>query len=232
MNIELTPGRVYSGLLAIIGFLLLANLAVVGVVHFTVHDYAWGLIRLFSFDAERSVPAFYASVALLASALLLFATGRLQNVAGESAMPWYVLGVVFAFLSFDEIASIHERLINPMRELFNASGILYYAWVIPYGIAVLLLGLVYVPFLLKLPRRTAIIFITSGCVFVSGAIGIELIGARHVDLYGADNLAYSMIFTAEELLEKLGIATFIFGILDYMASRFGLSTRITTSPLT
>jgi hypothetical protein len=221
MNIELTPWRIYLFFMGIICFLLISNLAGIAVLNFTVHDHAWGLISLFSFDSERNIPAFYSASAILLAALLLIVTGRLNQLAKESAAPWFFLGLVFVFLSFDEIASIHERLILPMRELFDASGAFYFAWVIPYGVAVLLLGFLYIPFLIRLPRRTAIIFVISGTLFVGGAIGVELIGGHHSEIYGQNNITYAMIVTLEELLEKVGIATFIYGILDYTTRRFG-----------
>lgn len=49
-------------------------------------------------------------------------------------------------LSLDEMASLHEKLMGPMREIFSiTSGPLLYAWVIPVGLLTLVLFLVLVP---------------------------------------------------------------------------------------
>ena len=221
MHIELTPLRVYRCLLILIGLLLIANSIAIVLVNFTIHDHAWGMISLFSFNIERNVPTFYAALTILVAAFLLAAVGRRHQSAKEASLPWYFLGLVFLFISFDEVASLHERLIRPARDFLKTGGALYFAWVIPYGVAVLLLALVYIPFLKTLPRRTATIFVVSGVLFVGGAVGMELIGGNHYELHGPSNLGYGIIFTLEELLEKVGMATFVFGILDYMTRQFG-----------
>ncbi|MEX0604282.1 MAG: hypothetical protein WD623_11215 [Marinobacter sp.] len=226
MKIRITPLHIYFGFLTIIGILLLSNLAGIALAHFTIHDHAWGLISLFDFRTERSIPAFYSSLAILISALLLFTIGRRHWQAGERAVAWIFLGFIFVFLSFDEIASFHERLGDPAQEYFQTSGFLHFAWVIPGVVAILIVGLLYIPFLLRLPRRTAAIFIGAGTLFVGGAIGVEMIGGWYYESNGATSI-YGIIYTLEELMEKLGIATFIYGLLDYMTRRFGsIQTQI------
>ncbi len=48
---------------------------------------------------------------------------------------------IYTFLAIDETAQIHEKLIAPIRVAFGLTGALYFAWVIPYGIGVLVLAL-------------------------------------------------------------------------------------------
>jgi hypothetical protein len=61
-----------------------------------------------------------------------------------------------------------------------------------------------------------ILFFVSGSLFVLGAIGFELIGGQHADMYGTNNITYEIITTCEELLEMLGIALFIYTLLSFM----------------
>ncbi len=82
----------------------------------------------------------------------------------------------------------------------------------------------YLKFLIGLPKRIMVLFVVSGLIFVSGAIGFELLGGRHAELYGTSDLVYTIYYTCEELLEMLGIATFIYTLLSYITSQFTFLT--------
>jgi hypothetical protein len=66
---------------------------------------------------------------------------------------WIILSIIFLFLSVDNISSIHERLATPTRYLLGTSGFLYYAWVIPYSMALCVFVPLYSKFLLSLPKK-------------------------------------------------------------------------------
>jgi len=78
----------------------------------------------------------------------------------------------------------------------------------------------YLRFMLRLPERIMILFLVSGAIFIAGALGIEIIGGRHVELYGRYTLTYSFIYTCEEFLEMLGIVTFVYTLLLYISGQF------------
>ena len=79
-----------------------------------------------------------------------------------------------------------------------------------------MLHLTPVRFLLSLPRKTATIFVASGLTFISGAIGLEMLGGMLAESQGIENLAYLSTSFFEELLEMLGIIGFIYGLLQYI----------------
>ena len=106
----------------------------------------------------------------------------------------------------------------------NTSGFLLYAWVIPYGFLTLLIGVIYLKFLLNLPNNYAFWFIGSGAIFVSGAIGFEMLGANETDKLNGSALVYSIYYSCEELLEMLGIAVFIYALLRYMSDDLKIIT--------
>ena len=117
---------------------------------------------------------------------------------------------------------MHELLVPPTRELLGdyASGIFYFAWVIP-GIAfILLFALTFVKFLLHLQLRTRWLFLVSAVLFIGGAVGTELIGGRYAELHGFQNLTYTMIATVEEALEMAGVIVFIFALLKYVETNY------------
>lgn len=207
-------------LLLLLAFLLLANLASVLAELYGEFDDDYKLIALFDFGAEKNVPTIYSSFALILCAALLGMIAVAHKQLGASCLPWFGLTAVFLYLAIDEGASLHERLTLPLRESFSTSGVLYFAWVIPYAAAIGVLALIYSRFLLRLPRQTMFLFLAAGLIFVSGAIGLEMVGGRWADLHGNKDLIYSLIVTCEEFLEMLGIVIFIYALVSYIAEHF------------
>ncbi len=225
VNIVISPKNVFKKLLYIIFFLLIANITVLIMKYHFKHEFCHGLVPMFDFDAEMNIPTFYSSFALLFSSALLAIIALCHKKSGTSYWLWVGLSIVFLFLSIDEFTSIHECLGEPSERLLKSSGllkssrILFYAWIIPYGIALTAFGIVYLKFLLNLPRKTMLLFIASGIVFVSGAIGFETLSGIQEKLYGA-NSTYALLYTLEELFEMLGVAIFIYALLDYICGQF------------
>ena len=226
MNIEIHKKDIFVKLVCFISFLLLANIIGIVFKFYFDHDYIYGLTPLFDFNTEANIPTLYSSFAIIVASVLLLLIALEHKRQGSSYLPWIGLSIIFLFLSIDEIASIHERFTGPTRESLNTSGLLYYAWVIPYGIAVGVFVISYLKFLISLPKKIMFLFVFSGSVFVSGAIGFELLGGRHVELYGNNNFVTSVFYTCEEFLEMLGIAIFIYTLLSYITSQFTSLTVI------
>lgn len=220
MDLNINPKLIFSRLLYIVAFLLIANTVGIILKFYFDHGQVYGLTRLFNFDQENNIPTLFSSIILLASAMLLMVISVIHNRLGNSWVPWFGLACIFLFLSFDEAASYHEELIMPVRNLMGASGIFYFAWVVPYIFIVLLLLVAYTRFLINLPRKFMILFVLSGAVYVGGALGLELLGGWYASTEGVGNIQYSIITTFEELFEMLGIVFFIYSLLTYIKSEF------------
>ena len=230
MNFEIHPREVFVKLLCLIFALLFFN--VMGIISksYFDHDYIYRLIRLFDFDTEKSIPTLYSTLALLFASTLLSIIAITHKRNGSAYLSWLGLAFIFLFLSIDEIVRLHERLISPVRESLNTSGVLYYAWLIPYGVALIAFVIAYLKFLTELPRNIMILFVVSGATYVLGAVGFEMVGGRHAELYGIDNLLYSFFYTCEEFLEMLGIVIFIYALLTYILSQFKSLTITVNEP--
>lgn len=228
MKIEIAPKKILFSLCAVIVVLMGFNLLGIISKYGFGHDYVYGLVPLFDFDTEKNVPTFFSACMLMVSSVILAAITHVHRKVGDAFIAWGGLSLIFLFLSIDEIASIHERFIEPVRTLLNVSGLLFYAWVIPYGIALAVFMILYLEFLLNLPERIMRLFLLSGGIYVSGAIGIELLGGRHVSLYGEENYGYAFFCMVEETLEMVGVVLFIYTILTHMVERFS-SFTITVS---
>ncbi len=199
MNIDLIPKIILRNLSLFVIFLLLANVTGILIKFYFVDDYVYGLIPLFDLSMEMNTPTLYSSFALIVCSILLWLIAIKHKKVVSFYILWMWLAVLFAILSVDEIAEIHECLIDPVSESRNTSGLFYYAWIIPYGIALTVFIALYLRFLVQLPKRTMFLFIISGAVFASGAIGFEMLGGRQVELHGEDNIIYCLFYTCEEL---------------------------------
>ena len=181
----------------------------------------WRLIPMFDVNLEYNFPAFYSSMLLLMSAVLLaYISFAIRSWQGKYYLHWLGLAGIFLFLALDEMLAIHEIFTDPMRSKLNADGFFYYTWVIPYALFVIAVGLVYIRFLRHLPKRIRNIFILSGALYIGGALVLEMAVGYIVraDL-GSDTLVYMMATTEEhieELLEMLGVSLFIYALLLYI----------------
>jgi hypothetical protein len=99
---------------------------------------------------------------------------------------------------------------------------------VPGALFALCVAAVYLPFLARLPARTRNLFFLAGFVYVSGAIGFEMVGGRQAALYGDDNLTYKLLAHVEESLEMAGLVVLLYALLDYAARHVGpVSVRVT-----
>ncbi|MCH9653318.1 MAG: hypothetical protein K0U86_14805 [Planctomycetes bacterium] len=211
------PVTVTRTLLVTIGVLLSLSLCSQLVKYGTGHDTVFGIIPLLYVDYEGNLPTWYSSIALLLSSVVLCLIAMSKRAEKDQyTFHWFFLSGLFFLLSMDEVASIHECAIEPMRKLIDAKGVLHYAWVIPGGIFVLLVAGFMLRFLISLPARTRNLFLLAGAVFVGGAIGIEMVSAFHAFSHGEKNLLYSLIITLEEAMEMLGVIIFIHASLEYL----------------
>ena len=183
----LHPGKVLRCLAVIIGFLTAANIARIIAVHALGYRTILGLNQLFDVDGEGNIPSMYSALALLFAGLLLAVIARAESLAGgQGPRAWGGLAVMFVYLSIDEFSQIHEIVNNVAHYFAKPTGIFYFAWVIPALAFVAALGLIYVKFILKLPARIRLLAIVSAIVFLSGAIGCEMVGSRIFEQHGEE----------------------------------------------
>jgi hypothetical protein len=176
-------------------------------------------LRHFAFDAERSLPSWYDSFTMGVSAALLAAIAALARHGDrQNRMHWSLLAAIFLAMSIDASVSFHEVAVKPLRNAFDLSGVLYFSWVVVATPLVAAMGLYFLPFLLRLPRATAIRFIAAGAVFVGGALGTEYVLGYQATTIGMDSVAYRITAAVEEGLECLGMTLFVIALLRHLAS--------------
>ena len=136
-----------------------------------------GWLRLFDLDLENNLPTLFATLILLSSGILLGFIYLVKRRRQESFfLYWLGLALAFLYLAMDEWFGIHERLIRPLRGILDTSGPLRNPWVIPYGLALALLGILYLRFILALPPRTRRLMILAALIFLGGGLILEMVG--------------------------------------------------------
>jgi hypothetical protein len=163
--------------------------------------YAWrpselsgSALELLSLSFEANLPTWYASVLMLGCGLAAIDVARLPG-AGD-VLHWRVLGALFVYISFDEVAEIHERL----GGLAGGSGLLYFDWVIPAAFIVAAVGVVFLPFLFRRDPRERRRFVLAGALYVGGALVLEL--------------PLGLVAESQETLELAGASLMLASLVD------------------
>ncbi|WLE96683.1 MAG: hypothetical protein QTN59_18615 [Candidatus Electrothrix communis] len=181
----------------------------------------------FDLDIEKNIPSFYSAFAILLCSLLFFCISLLDKKQGRIRFYWLGLAAIFLFLSLDEALVLHEGLGDLTEEyiqrtgILQVSGLLYFPWIIPYGILTAILGMLYFRFIFRLPRKTTVLFILSAIIFLTGAVAFDMFGGREAELHGYYSVAYTVLYTIEEFLEMSGIVLLMYTLLDYIEKQFG-----------
>ena len=169
-------------------------------------------VRLFDLDAEGNIPTWYSSTLLFCASLLLTWNSLIAEKRGDRRW-WAFIASVFLYLSIDEAAVIHEMAIKPIREVFHTQGFLYYGWIIPAGICVLIFAIVSFRFWWRLPPRIRWLFALSALIYVGSALGIESIQGDFAQKYGDSSWAYDWAGVIEESGEMFGVVLFNYAVL-------------------
>ncbi len=210
-------GLILSFVLLIIGTLHIV--ATYGLTHFELSSSYKELASRFDMNQEVSVPTWFEQMLLFVVAVISGLIGlarRTNNL--KYYKHWLGLGVIFTFLSLDEGSSLHELFTIASKNTFGENGIfstfLYYGWVVVGALVFLIVSLAYLKFWLHLPIKTRVLFFISAIIYVSGAIGVEIISGLDFARNGY-NFTYAIMNLIEEMMEGIGAIFFIYTISDY-----------------
>ena len=185
------------------------------------NDFLQELVRQFDVSREKNIPTWYSSMALIGSSLLLgFIAFAKKTAKAPYAGHWSALSIIFVYLSIDEAAVIHERLNQPLRQMLGIGDVVLDSWVLFGAVFVTIGFLVYVKFLIHLPKKTRCLFLGAGAIFVGGALGVESVNTYFKRLYGDETLIFATLTSVEEFFEMAGIIVFIYALLSYIKSNF------------
>ena len=199
---------------ALTAFALLLVHSVITVYHYQIEELEWIPWRqLFDVDEENNLPTWFSGFLLgVTSFWIWIAAEDKRRTSDRWWIHWKALALGFFVLSIDEIAGLHESF-NTVTDA---------TWAIPGGILALLVGLTFFSFLWSLPTATRNAFFLAGCIYVGGAVGVEILGAP----MDADTMTYNLTTVVEEGMEMAGVLLFLMALLQYMSRQQGETHEI------
>ena len=144
------------------------------------------MTQLVDLDLEANLPTLFNVLLFLMGAALFLLHGKAAEPKARRG--WFVMACVFLFLSLDEGAQIHEKFMLITIRLMNHGSVaghfgwLYQAWVIPYLFASVVLGMILLRWFLRLPSKLQRGFVISGCVYIFGAVFLEMAGGKVIEM--------------------------------------------------
>lgn len=200
-------------------FTVVVCLAALGLAASIAHDF-WiydgpnpdlsAKIWLLDVDFEGSAFTWFSIIMAFFIAQTAYRCGvddALEN--GRFWFHWYLLALLFLLVSFDDFATLHEKFDIAINKRFQPTGILYHLWAVPAGILSVLGIVAFLPFIRSFPPRISLQLILAAVLFLTGAVGLELLGGNVRYQVGVDTLRYRLFTNAEEGLEIAGLLTFI-----------------------
>lgn len=190
-------------------------------------DSPWA--RLLDVNREKNFATAFSVLLLIGCALLLWQIstlrsgqlkdGRLRDrnsFVSHFVSHWRSLSLLFAGMAADEGLQLHEQVNKYLDDRFYTTGFFYYDWVIPGSLFVLAVGLVYARFLLHLTPVVRDRFLFSGILYISGALGMEMVSGYYIYHHGlANRAALALLNGVEESAEMFGLVAFIYALMDY-----------------
>ena len=212
-------------LLSTITILLLVAHLVTIAMPYIFEGFEHGLVRLlfslFFLDGEGNVPAIFSTWLFLLNTVIFLIVWKAACLSGDSHKIWLFLSSVFVFLAFDESISIHERLINPLRQALGATGIFYYAWIIPYGIGVGLVSIFAIPVFWRMQKRIRFWFGLSAATYLVATIGLEMISGKYLVMMNEQkDIVWIFMVTLEESLEMVGLIILVYAQLLLLRNKY------------
>ena len=171
------------------------------------------LMRVANLDQEGGLGAWYESSLLLLCGVLMLLIAAVRRRDGAAYVRhWAFLGAVFVYLSIDEAAALHELTIEPLNDRLDAGGVLYFTWIVPAAVILLVLAATYLRFLRALAPRTRALLLTAAALYIGGGMGFEAVTGLYADQHDRDTLVYALLTNVEEVLEMAGLLV-LFGTL-------------------
>lgn len=181
------------------------------------------LVGRLGLDRDGNIPTLFSALLLFTSGTLLFLIYRIAKVRRDkyANSHWLLLCFLFFFLGVDEATQIHEFSSGIIKAVApnKPTGVLRHAWVIPYLVLSLGVGLYYLRFALQLPTATRNMIMLAGFVYVGSALGFEMMEGVEETAINGKNLLVRALQTVEEVLEMLAIILFNYALMKYLGTK-------------
>jgi len=183
--------------------------------------YTAGLDRPMAFinvTWEQNLPSWFSTLLLAFVAVLLAVNAAITFRRGDRfRWQWAILTAGFTAMSLDEATSLHERLNGMLARFHLLEAQLNYPWVIVALPFVVVLGLMFLKFVIHLPPASRRGFVLAGLIYVGGAVIVETIWSAVVLHVDRGSPISQLLRTVEETMEMGGASLFIVVLLRHIA---------------
>ncbi len=163
---------------------------------------------------ENSVPQWFSQLLFLCVGVLALFSAHLSDQRSARAL-WTVIGVIGILLSLDDVATLHEFVLQTLHNTFfldTAPSALVNAWLIVVPFIVLIGALLGWWAWHALPRRTMLLLMIGGITYVAGKILMDSLANNVDDLFLDSGLMQGL----EKIFQYSGISVVLYAILDYL----------------
>lgn len=219
--------KIFGWFLVVIVLLAAAHLLMqyLNLVVYSEHNgRVYELSNRLDFDDEASLPTWFSQFVFLCIAASASLAAYMQRKAAIRRL-WSVVALIGFIFAIDETAAVHELVLQTTHLLlFGEKGpsIIANAWLVllPFIAAAGLILLVQMR--TYLPKFTVRLFVLSGLIFMTGAVGLDIL--TNAD---AANTFYAkgILVVIEETLELLGTTTALYAIMQYLESHYTVNIR-------
>ena len=155
---------------------------------------------------------FQAGLLALAAALAGLIAAIQRRVSKPYVGHWLVLAAALIMLSIDEALALHEELIGPLRSALNASGIIYFTWVVPGAALVALVAAAYARFVLRLALPARRYLLLGVGLYLWGVLAMEALNGAYASANGVESLTYRLLTDLEETFEMAGLVVLVYAL--------------------
>lgn len=206
-------------LLSIISVLAVLHLSLqyINIVHLNeTYGPFYELTNRLDFDDESSIPTWFQQLLFL---VITFGSGLIAYMQTEKAKRnfWILISILAILGSLDEVASIHENILQNLHTLFfddSTPTLLANAWVIIVPFLLIAALIFVIKAYLVMPRRTLRLFIIGGVTFFIGSVLVDIMTSS-----GDSTQAFlnqGIMVSIEEILELLGLTVVVYAITEYI----------------
>lgn len=184
-------------------------------VYYQQNGQVYELANRFDLDDEVSVPTWFSQILMLliGSAALLAAYVQTKK---EARRLWLMIGVLGIGFCIDEAAGLHEFALQTLHVTFFKDAKPTEsdnAWLLVLPFILLIGGWLLWRMVQVVPKRTIGIIALSGTIFLTGAIGIDLL----TSLTERESFLHQGILVGlEEGLELLATAVVLYAVVDFL----------------
>ena len=165
--------------------------------------------KLFFLDAEKTVPAWFSSCMLWTSGIGVLVISALEQDKFFKKY-WFIIGLSLLYVSLDEMISLHEhgsKIVDSfIFRNIQLPDFLYFSWVIPAMVLILIFFVYLIPFFANLERQIRLLLYVSASIYLFGAVCCEMFGGYFA--VNSMETFYRFACTLEETLEMIGVVVF------------------------